>query len=482
MDAIDTWQDTTSILECLKTKGVRAIGRYYSKSDWKRLGSAEARAISEAGLEIFVVYQDSNNKYEKFSAERGMFAGKAALKYATEEISQPSGSAIYFAVDYDASPKETKARISDYFRAVRKELQGSGYDMGVYGNGAVCEHLLDTGLVEYTWLSMSKGHYGHKDFYGSKRWSLCQKLDEEVCGIDVDPDEINGGGAIGSFRVSTTGADAVTSVEPEVQAISDGIGFVKTEGLNLRDAPDGNVITSLTIGDRLEILGAASEANWKRVRTGGHEGYVFGKYVRLPSSDTVERLLANVIAQWVRFEKGTAKETTSPYDSYIGEMWQRLGESYTGDDNVPWSAAFVSYVVGQSGAAYSNFKFAASHSVFVNDAIQSRILGRTDRPFWGYRPSEAKPALGDIIARNRDGNDYSFDYAENHEYYLSHSDIVVEVTDRVVRVMGGNVRDTVSTSTPHAPFDIQEYELATDGQLRSGQGLIALLKNRAADV
>ncbi|WP_330985932.1 MULTISPECIES: glycoside hydrolase domain-containing protein [Enterobacterales] len=38
--------------------------------------------------------------------------------------------------------------------------------------------------------------------------------------------------------------------------------------------------------------------------------------------------------------------------------------------------------------------------------------------------------------RSRRNND-TFDYAENHAEYNSHSDIVVEVRDNVVRVMGG---------------------------------------------
>jgi hypothetical protein len=112
--------------------------------------------------------------------------------------------------------------------------------------------------------------------------------------------------------------------------------------------------------------------------------------------------------------------------------------------------------------------------VFVNNAIKARVTDRTDKPFWGYRITEQRPALGDIIQRNRAGNNFGFSYAENHAEYASHSDIVVEVTPDVARVIGGNVQDTVSFGS-----NVQEYDLDGDGFIAPSQGVIALLKNRA---
>ncbi len=116
----------------------------------------------------------------------------------------------------------------------------------------------------------------------------------------------------------------------------------------------------------------------------------------------------------------------------------------------------------------------ASHSVYVNNAIKARYTGRTDKPFWGYRINEVKPAPGDIIQKNWPEHHYSFSYAENHSDYNSHADIVVEVTPDVVRVLGGNVGDTVAFG-----IDVQEYELDKDGFIKPNQHIIAILKNRA---
>ena len=161
-------------------------------------------------------------------------------------------------------------------------------------------------------------------------------------------------------------------------------------------------------------------------------------------------------------------------------MWAAIGEPWDGrsrypnGEEVPWSAAFISWVVRRAGPAYANFQFAASHSVFVNNAIKARVTNRLDKPFWGYRITERKPEIGDIIQRNRGSGAFTFSHAENHTSYSSHSDIVVEITADVVRVIGGNVGNTVSMGGA-----IQEYDLTADGFIKPGQRVISLLKNRA---
>jgi Domain of unknown function (DUF1906) len=84
---------------------VNAIGRYYSAeaNKWKRMSSREAQALSSAGIEIWVVYQNAHNDDQSFSARKGRQEAQEALEYAQNVIGQPQGTAIYFAADYDAS-------------------------------------------------------------------------------------------------------------------------------------------------------------------------------------------------------------------------------------------------------------------------------------------------------------------------------------------------------------------------------------------
>ncbi len=186
--------------------------------------------------------------------------------------------------------------------------------------------------------------------------------------------------------------------------------------------------------------------------------------------------------------KGDASEKHDPYCQYVGEMWKAIGLKYDGRSkyadgrDVPWSAAFISWVVRKAGAGYGAFKFADAHSRFVHDSIQARLLERADRPFWGYRITQQRPAIGDIVARNRGGHAYSYDFAERNSAYESHSDVVVEARPGMIRVIGGNVGNTVSLSSFSGGDNLQEYDLDEDGFIRPGQKVIALLKNRASEV
>ena len=90
---------------CLQQAGIGFVFRYYSlttQQAQKRLTKAEADLLSAAGLQIGVVYEDKPDVVEYFSNARGQQDGRNAFRYASQ-LPQPTGSAIYFAVDYDAS-------------------------------------------------------------------------------------------------------------------------------------------------------------------------------------------------------------------------------------------------------------------------------------------------------------------------------------------------------------------------------------------
>jgi hypothetical protein len=268
------------------------------------------------------------------------------------------------------------------------------------------------------------------------------------------------------------------------ESISVGTSYVTTEGLNFRKAPGLEIIRSLTIGQPVTVISQIEESRWYRVEVDGDQGVVSGAYLRGPIAPSKERLLENLIAEWVRFKKGHSSEEDEPYNTYVHEMWLVIGENWYGNstypngEDVPWSAAFISFVVANSGSEYTEFLLAPSHSMFSNDAIRARVMQETDKPFWGYRIGEKKPEIGDIVHRNRltAGPVYSYDYAENHANFPSHSDIVCEVRGKVARVIGGNTGSGEGTVAMH------EYELDDDGFLAKGQKIIALLKNRSDEI
>ncbi|MBO8164711.1 MAG: DUF1906 domain-containing protein [Brevibacillus sp.] len=136
--------------------GMRFVCRYLVPASmaWKRLTRAEAEAITAAGMKIVSVFQRGTND-AKGGAVNGTWDGKAAYAEA-KAIRQPEGTAIYFAVDYDAQPADYDA-IEAYLRAAAAELPG--YSVGVYGSYAVVEEMAKRGACSHFWqtYAWSKG-------------------------------------------------------------------------------------------------------------------------------------------------------------------------------------------------------------------------------------------------------------------------------------------------------------------------------------
>ena len=132
----------------------------------------------------------------------------------------------------------------------------------------------------------------------------------------------------------------------------------------------------------------------------------------------------------------------------IKKWTQDIGFSFTSCTEVPWSAVFVSWCVKQAGATKSEFKFAMSHSVFVNQAIKNAVKG--EGVFHGLEISVHPPNVGDIIQNNRGGHKFNFAFAKTHANYESHSMIVIEIGQDAAGgfafCVGGNEKDSVRRS------------------------------------
>lgn len=213
MKGLDAAVNLTTQATCLKTHGFDFAIRYYnvknSKSlPEKRLTLPEAQALVRAGLQIGAVFEEGIS-HSSFNHATGLAHAGVAHDLATNKIGQPAGSAIYFAVDFDATPAEVATRIKPYFEGIRDGLAAADggtarYAVGVYGSGLVCSSLLANGLATLTWLSQSTGFPGSKQFAKDKRYNLIQFLPKTVCGIDLDPDETNPGKPSGLFTIPVT--------------------------------------------------------------------------------------------------------------------------------------------------------------------------------------------------------------------------------------------------------------------------------------
>jgi hypothetical protein len=74
--------------------------------------------------------------------------------------------------------------------------------------------------------------------------------------------------------------------------------------------------------------------------------------------------------------------------------------------DTPWSAAFISYVIRQSGVAANAFQFANAHRAYIYDAFAASMAeqanGAGDRLYRACPLATTKPRPGDLICAQRE--------------------------------------------------------------------------------
>ncbi|HYM62385.1 MAG TPA: DUF1906 domain-containing protein [Thermoanaerobaculia bacterium] len=204
-NGFDTNQNCSQQIACISQGGYQFVGRYYNVNNpSKNLTHAEAHLLSAGGIALVAVWENGYpTKASYFTFQAGVNDSTSAYNYGSAVIGQPAGSAIYFAVDYDASAADIAGPIADYFRGVSQGFQtiSSGnpiFKIGVYGSGNVCTAVLASGVAQYAWLSQSTGWGGSKTF---ANWNIKQGAVTTVCDLDSDLDQAIDGD-YGSFTIS----------------------------------------------------------------------------------------------------------------------------------------------------------------------------------------------------------------------------------------------------------------------------------------
>jgi Domain of unknown function (DUF1906)/Bacterial SH3 domain len=287
MFVIETPWNCTKYIPKLKAASVDVIIRYYTSKvtstlPEKRLGADEAKALSKAGFQLGVVYQQYARDPASFSKSIGLTDGEYAHHYAANVIGQPDGSAVYFGVDYDASDAEIKNSILPYFEGVNEAFAADSsvrYDIGVYGSWKVCDRGVKAGLVKFAWLAQSTGWGGkaeYKKYAASKAWNLKQGFPKiDLGGLDYDPNEPNEDkGPFGQFSLPVSDTAA---------AAGDRFLAAAKPTLNLRSGPGLNfgVIRTIPFGTILSVV--RRDGDWAYVdidNDGGIDGVVHGGFLK----------------------------------------------------------------------------------------------------------------------------------------------------------------------------------------------------------
>jgi len=167
----------------------------------KVMTRAEAESLAAAGLWIVTIFEDDPTSPRYFSRRRGDEDASAAKSYADDVLGQPSGSPIYFAVDFDAQPSE-RERIVSYFEGVNAALRataGTSYATGIYGSTWVLSWIATAHLADFFWQSMPPAWSGGQNRQVSRHANLRQHPARLLCGVVADVDESWGHG--GGWRL-----------------------------------------------------------------------------------------------------------------------------------------------------------------------------------------------------------------------------------------------------------------------------------------
>ncbi|HJU20613.1 MAG TPA: glycoside hydrolase domain-containing protein [Stellaceae bacterium] len=197
---VDLPTDASDVLNELKDSPIAFVARYYRDpaSRWPALSPSEAQRLSSLGLKIVAVWEPHSPDPAYFSYSAGYDDAIIAYRQA-KAVGQPAGSAIYFAIDFDAQALDP---IDQYFRGIAAGLAAASggaaeYKVGVYGSGTVCEAVRQAGLAQYSWLSNSIAWAGSLNY---NDWNIRQG--GRLAGLSFNHDADEARDDYGGFRLA----------------------------------------------------------------------------------------------------------------------------------------------------------------------------------------------------------------------------------------------------------------------------------------
>lgn len=156
------------------------------------------------------------------------------------------------------------------------------------------------------------------------------------------------------------------------------------------------------------------------------------------------RAAAIATREWNRWSQGKVKETEPTMRPILEDYWVTGTGSARAESNwwttVPWSAAFISWVMRKAGAGQA-FAYSPGHATYIKAAKQNRIANN-DNPFKAYRTSEMPPRVGDLVCKSRSNSGATYDNIAPG--MAAHCDIVTAVAPNQLTTIGGNVGNSVS--------------------------------------
>ncbi|MEC3842084.1 glycoside hydrolase domain-containing protein [Bacillus amyloliquefaciens] len=264
--------DTATILtadtaQTLRENGYKIVGRYLTGNvrtssglTSKALTSKELSTIFDAGLSVFPIYQDGGYESSYFVKDQGTRDAYSAAS-AARRLGFPSGTTIYFAVDFDAYDYEVTDKIIPYFQEIKSAFMkmqafstAPKYEIGVYGPRNICIRTSEAGLTKYSFTAnMSTGFSGNLGYPMPKNWAFDQFYEGTIG---------SGAGKVAIDKDGYSGKDSgVSSVHPPSDPVYDARLRTLTDILTTIPALENisNLANAMFEFDKTETIYASPE-------------------------------------------------------------------------------------------------------------------------------------------------------------------------------------------------------------------------------
>src|SRR5581483_4332812 len=133
-------------VDAFRQDGISFAVRYLSNDVSKNLSRSEAQLLSDAGLDVAVVWETTATRALDGKSAGATDARKAVAQ--AKDCGMPASRPIYFGVDFDATDQD-KPRIADYLRGAASVLGGKR--VGVYGGYWVIKYCFDHAVASFGW-------------------------------------------------------------------------------------------------------------------------------------------------------------------------------------------------------------------------------------------------------------------------------------------------------------------------------------------
>jgi hypothetical protein len=291
--------------------------------------------------------------------------------------------------------------------------------------------------------------------YSGTKWQVTEvsegiiTLENKGANFNDDYQFLDGRTADGSVGLAPDTNEPYSGTQWQVAEVSEGIITLENKGANPN--PDFLFLDGRT-ADGTVGLAPNTDASYSGTKWKVYDlGSVFGDEVVRIADEQWDFFGNHVYEQDDDYRKEGDEEA---WQRIANEYWQTQGinrtdidtsEEVDDDDNNPWSAAFISWVMQEAGAG-DEFNYSQRHANYINQAIEDR---GSDAAFIGHPIDEYSLQPGDLIVANRSENDgitVTYDTAVGNDYQ-AHVDIVVATRPGEIDVIGGNVEESVTLRT-----------------------------------